>query len=155
MGIPIIKIRRSHNSLIFIIEIPISGKTVFIMRPWDILFYPPKYFTVHSRNVLRSWVLRWPPGRRGIILKPKPVTGSQLHKSQPLMGSTLSLSMTSMRSWLVKATNRGGLLVTPATRWGRHWGLESGDTVAGVAEVWLYGNRSNFMGFFFVCRLCH
>ena len=31
-GTPIIKIRRSHDLLIFIMEIPIPGKTVFILR---------------------------------------------------------------------------------------------------------------------------
>ena len=32
IGIPIIKIRRSHDRLIFIMEIPIPGKTVFMLR---------------------------------------------------------------------------------------------------------------------------
>ena len=32
IGIPTIKIRRSHDRIIFITEIPIPGKTVFILR---------------------------------------------------------------------------------------------------------------------------
>ena len=52
MGIPIIKIRRSHDCLIFIMEIHIHEKTVFIMKKGlDLLSF-------HCSHVLDLW---WPP----------------------------------------------------------------------------------------------
>ena len=50
IGIPIIKIRWSHDCLIFIMEIPIPGRTVFILR-WGPVPFPwlLPYFAIHHK----------------------------------------------------------------------------------------------------------
>ena len=66
IGIPIIKIRWSHDHLIFIMEIPIPGKTVFILRwgpgrqRWDRIAGIQGNLEVNVPNYYQHCACWWP-----------------------------------------------------------------------------------------------